>query len=117
YVGPIASDMGISLEDTAAAIGVLGDAGIQGGQGGRQLRKGLQNLAAQSSEAADLMNEIGIEIFDANGAMKSMPEIAGELENGLNGMGTEQKSAALESLFSADAMSTWSILNAEGEEG
>src|SRR5690625_5953675 len=109
--------MGISLEDTAASIGVLGDAGIQGGQAGRQLRKGLQNLAAPSSEAAGLMNELGIEIFDANGEMKSMPEIAGELENGLKGMGTEQKSAALETLFGADAMSAWSILIAEGEEG
>src|SRR5699024_2403670 len=52
YVGPIASDLRVSIEDTAASIGVLGDAGIQGGQAGRQLRKGLQSLAAPTSEAS-----------------------------------------------------------------
>src|SRR5699024_11173105 len=83
YVGPIASDMGISIEDTAAAIGFLGDAGIQGGQAGRQLRKGLQSPAAPTSEASGLMNELGIEIFDSNGEMKDMPGILSELESGL----------------------------------
>src|SRR5699024_9230451 len=56
YVGPIASDLGISIEDTAAAIGVLGDAGIQGGQAGRQLRNGLQSLGDPRSQASKLMN-------------------------------------------------------------
>src|SRR5699024_4221967 len=116
YVGPIASDMGISIEDTAAAIGVLGDAGIQGGQAGRQLRKGLQSLAAPTSEASGLMNELGIEIFDSNGEMKDMPGILSELESGLDGMGTEQKAAALETLFGADAMSAWSVLVNEGAD-
>lgn len=117
YVGPIASSLGISIEDTAASIGVLGDAGIQGGQAGRMLRKGLQDLAAPSSEAASLMDELGLEVFDANGEMKDMPEVIGELENGLDGMSSQQKQAALETLFGANAMSAWSILVDEGKEG
>lgn len=117
YVAPIASSLGIDIEDVAASIGTLGDAGIQGGQAGRMLRKGLQDLAAPSAEAASLMDELGIEVFDANGEMKDMPSVIGELDKGLDGMKANQKQAALETLFGANAMSAWSILVDEGEEG
>lgn len=116
YVGPIASDLGVSIEDTAAAIGFLGDAGIQGGQAGRQLRSGLQSLAAPTKEAEKTMKDLGIEVFDAEGNMKSMPEVVGQLEKGLDGMSSKQKAAALETLFGADAMSAWSILVNEGKD-
>src|SRR5699024_8063903 len=115
-VGTISSDLGISIEDTAAAIGVLGDAGIQGGQAGRQLRSGLQSLAAPTSQASKLMNDLGIEVFDAEGNMKSMPAVVKELEKGLGGMSAQQKAAALETLFGADAMSAWSVLVNEGSD-
>src|SRR5690625_5769415 len=105
YVAPIASDLGVSIEDTTAAIGLLGDAGIQGGQAGRRLRSGLQSLAAPTEKASKLMDELGIEVFDAEGNMKSMPEVVKELEDGLEGMSSQQQAAALETLFGADAMS------------
>lgn len=116
YVAPIASDLGVSIEDTTAAIGLLGDAGIQGGQAGRQLRSGLQSLAAPTEKASKLMDELGIEVFDAEGNMKSMPEVVKELEDGLEGMSSQQQAAALETLFGADAMSAWSILVGEGSD-
>lgn len=116
YVAPVASDLGISIEDTTAAIGFLGDAGIQGGQAGRQLRSGLQSLAAPTDQAASLMSELGIEIFDANGKMKDLPSIIGELETGLDGMSDAQRTAALETLFGKDAMSAWSVLIGEGSD-
>lgn len=116
YVGPVASSLGLSIEDTAASIGLLGDAGIQGGQAGRMLRSGLQSLAAPTSQAANLMNDLGIEVFDANGEMKPMPSVISELENGLKGMSAKQKQAALETLFGSDAMSAWGILVEEGSD-
>lgn len=110
YVGPIASGVGLSIEDTAAAIGVLGDAGIQGGQAGNMLKRGLLNLSSPSAEAATLMEELGIEVFDANGQMKSMPEVLEQLEGGLEGMKDQQKLAALETIFGAEAVAGWSAL-------
>src|SRR5690625_7918032 len=105
YVAPIASDLGVSIEDLTAAIGFLGDAGIQGGQAGRQLRSGLQSLAAPTEGAASLMEELGINVFDAEGNMKSLPDVVKQLEKGLKGMSGQQRSAALETIFGADAMS------------
>src|SRR5699024_12729637 len=108
--GAAASRLGVLSEDTAASIGMLGDAGIQCGQAGRMLRSGLQSLAAPTDGASKLMKELGIEVFDAEGKMKSMPEVVKQLENGLDGMTAQQKAAALETLFVADAMISWSIL-------
>lgn len=116
YAAPIAADLGVSIEDTAASIGFLGDAGIQGGQAGRQLRSGLQSLASPTSEAASLMDDLGIEVFDAEGNMKSMPDVIGQLEGGLKGMKSDQRAAALETMFGSDAMSAWSILVNEGSD-
>src|SRR5699024_9304651 len=93
-----------------------GDAGIEGGQAGRQLRSGLQSLAAPTEKAAGLMEELGIDVFDAEGNMKSMPDIIGQLENGLDGMTAQQRAAALETMFGADAMSAWSVLVNEGSD-
>src|SRR5690625_7615658 len=72
YVAPIASDLGVSIEDTTAAIGLLGDAGIQGGQAGRQLRSGLLSLAAPTEKASKLMDELVIVVFYEDGIMNSI---------------------------------------------
>lgn len=116
YVAPVAAALGISVEETAAAVGVLGDAGIAGGQAGTVLRAGLLRLASPTSAVSDLMDELGLEIFDAEGQMKSMPEVIGELEKGLEGMTDQQKTATLETLFGAQAVSGWSALISAGSE-
>src|SRR5699024_6187894 len=110
YVGPIASGVGLSVEDTAAAIGIIGDAGIQGGQAGNMLKRGLLNMSAEAGPAADKMEELGIEVFNSNGEMKTMPEILEQLEGGLEGMTEQQRLAALETIFGAEAVSGWSKL-------
>src|SRR5690625_765385 len=116
YVGPVASMAGLSIEDTTAAVGLLGDAGIQGGQAGRMLRSGIQSLLAPSDQAAALMEELGINVFDTNGQLKPMPAILAEFEQGLQGMNAEQRAAALEMIFGTDAMSAWSVLIGAGSE-
>lgn len=116
YVAPVAATLGISVEDTAAAIGVLGDAGIQGGQAGTVLRRGLLNMSQEAGPAAELMKDLGIEVFDANEEMKSLPEVVGEVEKGLEGMSSQQKTAALQTLFGAEAVSGWSALVDAGSD-
>ena len=55
FVGPVASTVGISFEETAAAIGLMGNAGIQGGMAGTSLRGVLSRLVNQSGPATDSM--------------------------------------------------------------
>lgn len=116
YVAPVAAALGISVEETAAAVGVLGDAGIQGGQAGTVLRAGLLRLASPTDAVAGLMEDLGMEMFDAEGNMKAIPDVLKELENGLEGMTSQQKTAALETMFGAQAVSGWSALLDAGSD-
>ena len=52
YAGSVASAFGISLNETAAAIGVLGNAGIQGSAAGTAIRAILLDLTEFSSGTA-----------------------------------------------------------------
>jgi len=50
------------------------------------LRQGFLRLADPTGAAADLIEDLGINVFDAEGNMKEMHEVLGELEQGLEGM-------------------------------
>jgi hypothetical protein len=47
FVGPVASAMGVSIEETAALLGVLADAGLKGSLGGTGLRQALVKLGPE----------------------------------------------------------------------
>ncbi|PHM35625.1 phage tail tape measure protein [Xenorhabdus mauleonii] len=51
YVGPAAQSAGQDFESMVAAVGLLGNVGIQGSQAGTSLRMALLRLAAQPSAA------------------------------------------------------------------
>ena len=116
YVAPTAAGLGIEMEEVAAAAGLMGDAGIDAGQAGNMLRRGLLNLASPTKQQADLLNALGLEMFDAEGNMKPLVDVVGELEKGLDGMTAQQQTAALSTLFGAQAVSGWTAVVNEGSE-
>ena len=117
YLAPIAYDMGWSIEETSAAVMVFSDAGLKGSRAGSVFSTSLSRLANPTGEAAKLMNELNLEFFDADGAMKPLPDVVAELEKGLEGMTDQQRSAALATLFGSEAQKHWSILLREGSDG
>jgi TP901 family phage tail tape measure protein len=86
YVAPIASDLGFTLEETAAAVGTLGNAGIQGSMAGTSLKAILSELAAPSSAAKELMEELGIAVADSSGEMLPFGDILQNMQEGLEGV-------------------------------
>ena len=80
FVGPVASAFGIRFEETAAAIGLMGNAGLQGSLAGTALRGALTRLADPSKKAARIMKELGINVKNSDGSMKSLVEIVRNLE-------------------------------------
>ncbi|WP_269207931.1 phage tail tape measure protein [Streptococcus equi] len=67
YAGPVAGALGISLEETAAAIGIMSNAGIKGSQAGTTLRTSLSRLTDPTKKMRGIMSELGLEFFDVNG--------------------------------------------------
>lgn len=116
YAAPVAHSLGLSLEDTAAAIGIMSDAGIKGSMAGTTLRSALTRLANPSAEAARLMEELGLNMFQASGEIKPMNELVAELEQGLSGMTKEQRAAALSTLFGQRAISGFMALLEAGPD-
>ena len=62
FVGAIAASLGVSIEETAAAIGVLSDAGLKGTLAGTGLRRVLIGLAKQTPQAEKALRVAGVEI-------------------------------------------------------
>lgn len=80
YVGPVASSAGLSLEETAAAIGLLGNAGIQGEQAGTVLRGAIAGLLNPSNAVAEAMDRVGLSALDSSGNLLPLKDIISQLE-------------------------------------
>jgi TP901 family phage tail tape measure protein len=62
FVGPIASTVGMSLEQTAASLGVLSNNGIKGSEAGTGLRRMIEKLSDPTGEARNALARLGVEI-------------------------------------------------------
>lgn len=80
YAGPVASAAGVEFEEAAAAISLMSNAGIQGSMAGTSLRGALTRLLTPTGQVRDLIQQLGLNLYDANGNLLSMVEIVAELE-------------------------------------
>lgn len=105
YVAPVAKSMGIEFEETAAAIGIMADAGIKGSQAGTTLRGALSRIAKPTKAMQETMDSLGLSFYDSNGKMKSLTDITEMLETKMSGLTDEQKNQALVTLFGQESLS------------
>ncbi|MBN6186401.1 phage tail tape measure protein [Aneurinibacillus sp. BA2021] len=105
YAAPVAKQLGISLEQLAAATGIMSNSGIKGEQAGTTLRAALLRLADPPKEAANQLMDLGIKIEDAKGNMLPFSDIIGQVGKATSGMGSATKAAALSAIFGTEAVS------------
>lgn len=79
-VAPTAAGAGIELEEVNAAIGQLGDVGIQGQRAGTALNTAISQMTDKTSPAAQEMEEMGVQVKDAEGNMLPLVEIFEQFE-------------------------------------
>lgn len=116
YVAPVASAMGQTLEETAAAIGIMSDAGIKGSQAGTALRGAMSRLAKPTEAMQKKMDQLGLSFFDAQGNMLPLNGIVQELETKMAGLTQEQRNNALVTIFGQEALSGILALMDRGSE-
>lgn len=87
FVGTIAAGVGNEFEDTAAALGILGDAGLKSTIAGTALRGTLASLFAPTAEETKLLGElsdriggVGLQITDTSGAFVGFRNLIEQLE-------------------------------------
>lgn len=105
YIAPLAHAAGISLEETAAAIGIMADNGIKGSQAGTTLRGALSRLTKPTDDMKEAMDELGISFYDSEGRMKSLSEQIDMVKSATEGMTDEQRNNYLVTLYGQEALS------------
>lgn len=116
YAAAPAHALGLSLEETAAAVGVMSNAGIKGEQAGTTLRGALTRLVNPSEDAAKKMQQLGFTAFDSQGKMKSLATVIGELQDKTKGLTDQQKQQAIAEIFGQEAMSGMLVLLGQGKD-
>ena len=81
FVAPIAAGAGVELEEIAAAIGLMGDAGIQSTRAGTSLRMAISQMINPTAAAADALDRLGVNTQDAEGNMLPLHDIMRQLED------------------------------------
>lgn len=79
YAGPVASSLGVSLEQAAAMAGMLANNGLRGSDAGTAMRATLSRLASPPKAAAKALAELGVSVADANGKMRPMESVLTDL--------------------------------------
>lgn len=78
HAAPVAKSAGLAFEETVAAIGLLGNAGIQGGMAGTALSAAMTRLVKPTSEAREAMGRLGIreaDVLDSEGNIRSLASV------------------------------------------
>ena len=117
YAAPVAGALGYSAEDTAIALGLMANAGIKGSQGGTALRSSLTRLIKPVGDSAELMEQYGLSMANADGSMKSLGEVMNMLRDKLGGLTEAEQAQVAAQIFGQEAMSGMlAIINASDSD-
>ena len=98
YVAPVCGSLGYSMEDTALAVGLMANSGIKASQAGTQIRSAITNMVKPTEAMEGVMMELGIEISNEDGTMKSLDETLKILRESFAVTTEEQKAQRLATL-------------------
>ncbi|MEU7435732.1 phage tail tape measure protein [Streptomyces sioyaensis] len=116
YTGPVAHGLGVDIQDTATAVGMLGKAGILGSQAGTTLRGMMANLASPTKQMSEGLQAMGIEAFDAQGRFKGLRYVIDGLSKAQHSMTQQDFAAAVKKSMGKPAMAGAIALAHQGVE-
>lgn len=115
--GMVSHSFGISMQETAGTLAAFAESGMIGSDAGTSLKTMLISLANPSTKASNLMQELGINAYDAQGKFIGLSGLAGVLKDKLGGLSQEQRNQALATIFGTDAIRAANVLYEQGAEG
>lgn len=93
-----------TLAETNAMLGIMANAGIKGSMAGTVLRRAMTNLMSPTGAMAGLIYELGLNIYDTTGQMRSFIDIMGDISDRLVNTTDEYKNMVFEVLFGRRAI-------------
>ena len=116
YVGPVAKSVGMDVEQTAAAIGILSNAGIQGEQAGTALRGALTRLLKPSEQNAEAMKELGFSAEEFKKGQIGLPDVIDRIKKSTEGLTDAEKASLIAKAFGTESQTAMNALVNEGSD-
>lgn len=104
YAAPTADAFGMTLQDTAAAMGVLANAGIKGSQGGTTLNAMLRDMKNNAKNGAIAIGKTKVALTNADGSYRSYAAIIRDIDKATSSMTASQRDAALSAIFGDESL-------------
>lgn len=105
-----AHNAGMSLEETTAILGKLADQGLKGSEAGTALNAVIRDMSSKMKDGNIQIGNTKVAVQDANGNFRKMSDIIADVTKATDGMGDAEKTAALQSTFTADSIKAMGIL-------
>lgn len=104
YAAPTADAFGMTLQDTAAAMGVLANAGIKGSQGGTTLNALMRDMKNNAKNGAIAIGKTKVALTNADGSYRSYAAIIRDIDKATSSMTASQRDAALGAIFGDESL-------------
>lgn len=114
YVGPVANSLGMDVEETASAIGILSDAGLGGEKAGTALRGALTRLLKPSKQNIAGFEKLGISVEDFKKGTLTLPEMLNKIKRNTEGWTDAQRTSAIALAFGTESQSAMNVLVGKG---
>ena len=119
-VGAIAASSNQSITTMSAALAILGNNAVKGGEAGTALKSMMLPIVSGADGAADALAKVGLKLSDfrdASGLMLPIGQAMDVVRGALGGLNDEAQKAALLDIFGSFGMKAATILMKEGEAG
>jgi TP901 family phage tail tape measure protein len=117
YVAPAAAQLGLSIEETSAAIGTLAQVGIRGSMAGTGLGQALSALYTPTDKAAEAIEALGLKMYDTNGNARPLGDVLADLSKRTSHLTEEQKNQVLNQIFTNNGLRVMLPLLKDGASG
>lgn len=115
-IAPLASTLGVSVEQLAALIGELGNFGYQGTLATTTLATALTRLADPPAEATAALKKLNVALWDQQGNFVGFIELVRQLEDAFEGLTQQQKTMYLGQIFGARSVKQIASLVSAGAD-
>ena len=116
-VGGTAANLKGGTTELTTALGLLANVGIKGAEGGTHLRNIILSLQSPTKDAREVMEQLGLEVYDVQGNMRQLDDILTDLNTVMDGMTQGDKDSIINALFNkTDLAAVNGLLAAQGEQ-
>ncbi|WP_435824372.1 phage tail tape measure protein [Microbispora amethystogenes] len=115
--GNTSAQFGLSMEETVGVLSAFADNALIGSDAGTSLKTMLLHLANPAAKTQDLMDQLGIAAYNAQGNFVGMASLAQQLQERLGHLTQAERDQAIAQIFGSDAMRGAAVLYKIGAQG